>query len=344
MLLKNSHSVRGRILRRRGAFLAYGTLFSVLLISGCVTGGYTTSPTGANPNPENVFVEKHSAAKELAVAQEMVRSGEYSVVIPRLQRVIQRYPDTQPGKDAHYVLGQAYYHIGGLADSLDYFNKYLEQDPAGRYGDLAREYVAGLADEVDRITVTKGELNNRIKVLESQAKQDPEAFATQLELADLYWRNEEYDRSANIYISLMEAYPQLETGTTIRKRIEKSPSGGYTILTPSKVAEIYAESEPLIFVNSNSFRSGRRSGWNASSLQDTNYNVTGEAMNRSQNTLYNVEVEITIYGFASRIYDTKTVRVGKLEPGQKRPFVAKFSNFDTIDNVDRYECTGYFNR
>jgi len=343
VFLQYSRSFCGRTFRRRSAFLAYGALFSVVLLSGCVTGGYT-SPTGANPNPDNGFVEKHSAAKELAVAQEWVRAGDYSMVIPRLQRVIQRYPDTQPGKDAHYVLGQAYYHIGGLSDSLNYFNKYLELDPAGRYGDLAREYVAGLADEVDRMTVTKGELNARIEVVEAQANQDPEAFATQLELADLYWRDEQYVRSGDIYIALMKTYPQLETDATIRRRLEKGPSGDFIILTPNEVSVRYAESEPLIFVNTNDFRSGRRTGWTSSTLQDTNYNVTGEVKNRSQNTLFNVEVEITIYGFASRIYDTKTIRIGQLEPGQKRPFVAKFSNFDTIENVDRYECTGYFSR
>ena len=43
-------------------------------------------------------------------------------------------------------------------------------------------------------------------------------------------------------------------------------------------------------------------------------------------------------------YDTTTVSVGRLNPGEIRAFSVRFSNFDNIENINRYECVASFQR
>lgn len=321
-----------------GACVSCGCFF----VAGCAsTPESLTPPVGNNPNPSNTMANGGSAAKELAVAQRMIHAGDYSQVIPRLMHVVSKYPETTAGIEAKYFLGFTYYQIGGYRDALAYFNEYLALAPEGRYAELGREYVAGLSDAVDGGIER---LQERIEAAQERAAVDPTQFANQLELADLYWKNRQYNEAGELYKSIVKQWPQLETDATIRQRLERAPDGSFVVLTPEEVQRRYAEAEPLLIINDSSFRSGKYSGWHNLTGRDMYYNVSGQAVNRGGTTLQNVQVIVTIYGLGHLVYDTKTVGIGRLRPGEMRAFSVRFDNFDNLENVNRYEITGLFDR
>jgi len=120
--------------------------------------------------------------------------------------------------------------------------------------------------------------------------------------------------------------------------MELGPDGQYTVLTPDEAERRQSAAEPLTVFNVQSFRSGRYRP-DQYSYVDEYYNVAGQAVNRSEQALLDVSVIVTIYGLAGQVYDTQTVQLGRLKPGEVRAFSVRFSNFDNIENVHRHECT-----
>ncbi|MFA6241883.1 MAG: FxLYD domain-containing protein, partial [Candidatus Hydrogenedentales bacterium] len=116
--------------------------------------------------------------------------------------------------------------------------------------------------------------------------------------------------------------------------------GQYLILTPMEVQRREVEKQPLVIVNMSSFRSGE----DLFTRQPLYYSVTGQAVNRSDSVLYGVQVMVTLYGFGNVVYDTTTANIGRLNPGESRAFSVRFSNFDDIENIYRYEAVGSFER
>lgn len=327
----------GGVFLSKTLVLTLCVLFYAWVLSGCVTTGLDiTPPVGVNTNPDNAKSNTGYATRELQNAQRMIRAGNYSQVIPRLTNVVSSYPETQAAIDARYYLGITYKEIGGMRNAKDFFMEYLEYSPDGVYADNARQYLAILSDEAAGDPRNPELLSSRAAELEQSLHNAPDDLAGRLELADIYWRQERYNEAGQLYSRIIRELPQMQADQTIRQRIERSSDGTVIILTPDEVLRRQAVAEPILIFNSSSFKSGRFEGWPAVS-QYRYYNVTGQAVNRSNETLRNVQVIITIFGFGNQIYDTTTVNMGSMRPGETRPFSVRFSNFDDIQNVSRYE-------
>ena len=168
-------------------------------------------------------------------------------------------------------------------------------------------------------------------------------MAAQLELANLYWEQGQYENAGGIYAELLRHWPRLEEDLVVRRRIARGSNGEITVLTPTEVERRHREAEPLLIYNVSAFKSGRFEGWSATPNQRY-YNVTGQSVNQSQTTLHDVNIIVTIYGVGFMVYDTKTANIGSLRPGEVRAFSIQFSQFDNIDNIARHECVGTFRR
>jgi len=129
----------------------------------------------------------------------------------------------------------------------------------------------------------------------------------------------------------------------VRQRMERDASGNFTVLSPAVLEQHYREMEPLKIYNVSSFRSGRFESWPATA-SERYYNVTGQAVNQSGQPLSDVSIVVTIYGLGQMVYDTQTVPIGSMRPGEVRAFNAQFSRFDNIYNISRHECVGTFRR
>ncbi len=328
----------------------------LLCVAVCVVSAFVgcamTEPSGAGldawstgighgPVGSSHASDPSTAARELAVARRMVRVGEFSLVIPRLQQIISKYPGDPAAIEARYYLGQSYYSVGAYNDALRYLNEYIELAPGGEHVASGREYVARLTDQ--EIEIAPTELEEKAATLQDAIDQEPENMAAHLELANLYWEHGEYQSAGNVYGELLRRWPRIAQDPVVQRRIERDAAGKITVLTPKEVERRHREEEPLLIYNVSSFRSGRFEGWPATS-HNRYYNVTGQAVNQSQNLLRDVRVVVTIYGFGHMVYDTKTVNLGTLRPQEVRAFSVQFSQFDNIHNITRHECVGTFRR
>lgn len=320
----------------------------ILIGVGCATSSTNAArddawatAMGQGPVGATHASDPAAAAKELAVARRMVNTGEFSMVIPRLQKIVSKYPSAPAAIEARYYLGRSYYAVGAYNDALRYLNEYLELAPDGDHVDNGREYVALMTDRV--IAPKPSEIEEQAAALRAAIEAEPDNMAPRLELANLFWEQGQYEEAGTLYGDLLARWPNLQNDMAVRRRVELDRNGRVIVLTPRETERRYREAEPLVIYNVSSFRSGRFEGWPATS-QQRYYNVTGQAVNQSERTLEDVRIIVTIYGLGHMVYDTKTVNLGALRPGEVRAFSAQFSSFDNIHNISRHECVGTFRR
>lgn len=317
----------------------------VFPLSGCTTPA-SNVPATATPVTKNRLLEQGAADKQVEEARRMIEAGDYNIVIPRLLQVIQKYPHSDASMDARYWLAVAYYNIKSYRDAINLYEEYLHASPHGRYAEESAQRIAELRKEYTEEYGSPGELDASITGLWDKVKEEPANFKAKWELADLLWKRGDYDMAGELYANIIEKYPTYATDVRLKERIEFKPDGSYTLLTPEERQKRAIEQEPLIITNLNDFRAGTDVGGSQRDYyrQQNYYVVTGQAHNRGDSVLYGVQVNVTVYGFGNMIYDTSTVNIGRLNPGEARAFVVRSSIFDDIENVTRYEAIGTFQR
>ncbi len=325
--------------RYLGLIVFAGILTSVtVVLTGCATTSAYSPDTATKK--DGARLNQSAGQKELAEARHMVETGDFTVVIPRLLHVITAFPNSQASVDGRYYLGLAYYGIKSYRDSIDMFNEYLRLQPNGKYAEDSKKRVSTLTDEYAQKYWTAEKLDARIAQLNEMLRKSPSNLDVQWELADLLWKRGDYDAATGIYIDVVAKHPERANDALIMSRIERRPDGHYVALTPSEVQRREIQRQPLAIVNTSTFRSGR----DLLTQQFLNYVVTGQAVNRGDSVLYGVQVIVTVYGFGSVVYGSNTVNIGRLNPGETRAFSVRFSDFDDINNIYRYEAVGTFER
>lgn len=327
-------------MRGEGArYLAGAVVLAALLTVGC----YTPRTTAPSPEP---LLKKPSTMKgtggqqELSEARYMVEHGDYTVVIPRLLQIIANYPNSKAALEARYLLAISYKEVKSYRDAIDVLNEYMRIAPEGPHASECKKLASTLTEEYERTYWTEKKLDTRIDALNGKLQADPNNLDLQWELADLLWKRGDFQNAGAMYARIVQEHPDKTTDPLLASRIEIMPSGQYVILTPVEVQRREVERQPLAIINLASFRSGE----DLFTRQPLYYSVTGQAVNRSDSVLYGVQVMVTLYGFGNVVYDTTTANIGRLNPGESRAFSVRFSNFDDIENVYRYEAVGSFER
>jgi len=316
----------------------------ILALGGCATTPpVMTPPLGENLSPDTSAVEAQSEGKDLAAARGFIKAGNYSQAIPRLSHVTANSPDSAEAMEAHFMLGQTYYELGGYREAMEHFQRCLKMSPDGPFASWCGDYLKRLTDSQGNPYAQPEFAEKRITEMKALTAAHPEELAYQLDLAELYWKGGHYADAGGVYNRVFLQWPKLVNDMVLRQRIEWSGDGKYTVLTPDEVLRRHSEEDPLLITGATSYRSGRYAG-HTQSFRETQYNVTGKAVNRSKTHLQNVRLSVTIYGLGATVYETQTVTVGNLAPGAARAFSAVFTQFDDINNVARYEIQGDFER
>jgi tetratricopeptide (TPR) repeat protein len=316
---------------------------ALLCAAGCMTPDNLMAPPSNRFSEDAGRIDASTAEKELAVAKRRIHAGEYATVLPRLHEVVTRYPGTEAALNARYFLGVVYYRINNYPDALDHFQGYLAQAPAGVYAEPSRAYVDILEQEVLERYATPAELEARLDRAQERATQNPDELAYQLELADSLWRTQRYEAAGAVYERVLSDWPDLAADMTIRTRVERNADGTVNVLTPREQVRQQAAKDPLVIFNTNGFRSGRDQIYSRS-LRDIYYNVSGQIVNRSEDTVHDVRVMVTIYAFTGMVFEVQTAYIGAMRPEESRAFSVRFTNFDDINNVSRYECVATYTR
>ncbi len=303
------------------------------LAAGCKTA----SPGEAPGRPQAAEL---AAREEVEEARAFLDEGQLSSSIPILMQVIAKYPDTDAALEARFLIGRAYYELNGHRDAIDMFKEYVQLAPNGPNAAEAKAYVEQLTAEYNEKYMTPEALDRRIQELTDQLAKSPDNLDIQWQLAEMLWRRGNYAGSAEMYREIVKAHPEYAQDQTVRNRFELLPNGEQIVLTPAELQRRQAENEPLQLFNLQGFPAGRE----LFTRTRTAYVVTGQVVNRSDSVLYGTEILVTIYGFGNMIYDTQTVNIGRLNPGETRAFSCRLTNFEYIENIDRFECVGTFQR
>lgn len=312
-------------------------LFSTMVVS-CTTPR-TALDTLGQPKKTTV-ADEFAAQREVDALTKEVGGSANSTVIPKLLQTISKYPGTDAGVEARFLLGKAYQNLGSLPDAVHLYQEYLRLAPSGRYAGEAQQSVAQLQEEYDQRYPSPETLEAQLLRAREAVQADPDNVTKLMVLADLLWKRSAYGKAGDVYAEIVERWPQYLQDRTIQSRMEFLPDGTYVVLNPGEVQRRQIEAQPLECINLASFTSGE----DLFTREARFYSVTGQVVNRSGSTLYGVEIIVTIYGFGNVVYDTTTVVIPRLNPKEIRAFSVRFSNFDNIENVYRYECVANFQR
>lgn len=308
---------------------------ALLLTATGVLQCASTSTTSQSPR-----LGEYSARQEINSARRLIDREDYQAAVARLHITIEGRPTTEAAIDARYFLGLAYFLMDGHENAIPSLNDYLRLDPSGPYATHARDLITRIDTQHKRDYPGKNQLDAQIAELRQQIGEDANANNLRITLADLLWKRAAYAEAGDVYRQIVQTDPSFARTRTFADRIEVQADGQYIYLTPQEIERRSIEREPLVIVNTRSFQSGRQLFTQVPRF----YVVTGVAANRSDTTLNDVEVDIAIYNFSNTVYDARTVRIGRLAPGSSRAFSIRFSNFEDINNIDRYKCTGTFRR
>jgi len=323
-----------------GLPLAVGAVSALLfMVAGC-TAPRANPPMTETPVAKNRVINERSSSREVEEARRMIESGDTTVVIPHLLQIIAKYPNSKSSVDARYWLGVAYMEIKSYREAIEVFDEYLRLAPDGKFAEKSIQYTANLQDEYEKRYWTAEKLEVEIRRLTEALKADPNSTETQLKLADMLWKRGDYEYAGRLYSRVIKENPETASDPEVSTRIELLPSGGYIVLTPAEVQRREIERQPLAIINTASFKSGR----DLITRENLYYVVSGQTVNRGDSVLYGVQVIVTIYGFGNMVYDTNTVNIGRLNPGEIRAFSVRFSNFQNIEDIHRFECVGTFER
>jgi tetratricopeptide (TPR) repeat protein len=308
------------------------------LLASCTTPR-TALDTLGQPK-RNSIGDELAARKEVDEVRRELGSSANSTVIPRLLQTISKYPGTEAGIDARFLLGKAYQGIGSYPDAVSLYSEYLRLAPSGAYAADAEKSKAQLQAEYDKRYPSPETIEADLTRVRQEVQSTPDDVKKQMELADLLWKRSNYGKSGEVYAAVIARWPEYLQDKTIQERMEFMPDGSYLVLSPGEVQRRQIEAQPLECINLASFHSGR----DLFTREARFYAVTGQVVNHSDSVLYGVEVIVTIYGFGNVVYDTTTVTIPRLNPKEIRAFSVRFSNFENIENIYRYECMANFQR
>lgn len=304
---------------------------------GCASTGSSSvnAPSGGKATATQRVGSQYS--EDLAVARRLIESGSYSQALPRLINITLRDQSSPQAAEAYYLTGVAHHHIGGLTEAVNAYERYLELEPEGAHAVECRNALESIKTEVDAAYVSEEEFTRLIAEVEGRVAREPNEVAHRLLLADLYWKQGNFDAAAKLYRQMLEAQPGLYQDRVISQRMQRQTDGTWKAYTPTVAIQQDAQANPLVIYGASSFRTTELRGDLRYYTVDF-YHVSGHVVNQSKSAVKNVAVDVNIQGFGNKIYDTQTVQLGTMQPGQHRTFAVRFGNFDNINNVQRFDC------
>ena len=286
----------------------------------------------------NNGADEQALYEEVRAARWLMKDGQHAAAIPRLVGTISQNPESEASIDARYFLGVCYYEIADYGDADELLRTYIALSPKGEFAKDSRAYLQRVHREYRSQYPTEEKTEARIEALQAALVDAPDNVAFHAELASLLWEKGSYEKAKNVYTQLLKIQPDFAQNERFQRRVELSPAGEFVLLTPIEIQQRQIKNQPIAILNQNSFRARR----DRRTQKARSYVVTGQVLNRRDSVVQGVQMNVTIYGFGNLIYDTSTVNIGELRPGERRAFSVGFSNFENIENVDRYECVVTF--
>lgn len=302
----------------------------VFLSAGCVAHRQVVNSAHTNPELEQAY-------RDMA-------NGKYISAVPKYLWILQQKEST-PGarQEARFRLGECYYHMRSYMESGIQFQRYLADYSDGAFASDAKQYLEKLqgieSQERQREELRRKEAEARLKHWRDMAKREPKSAEAAAQVGHALWDLGDYEDAAREYLRALQLDPGKRYDELISSRLEFHEDGSATVITPEERERLEKERNPIVIYNKHAYRAG---GQDLFASEPRYFIVTGQVVNRSSRVVQDVEVAVTIFDFAGHVLDSASYRMGTMRAGRIRSFTVRFSNFENIYNIDRYECESVY--
>ncbi len=310
-------------------FAAIGTaLVLAITATGCATQGHALARLSNG---------------ELSSAYGDMKDGRYGAAAASYILVLQEESSGPAAEESRFRLGQCYFYMRSYLEAGTQFQRYLSDHPTGAFAANSKQYVGELREMEERERVQdkmrEREIRIRLEHWKAVAKSEPDNAEAAVQIGHALWDLNEHESAAREYVRGIDLDPDVIYGKLLSQRISFNDDDTVTVLTPEEIAQLEKERNPIVVFNTRARPGGGRSLF---SSEPRWYIVTGQVVNGSSQTVRGVAVLVTIKDFAGHVLDNTEHRIGTVRPRQIRAFTVKFSNFENIYNIDRYECEPVF--
>lgn len=271
---------------------------------------------------------------------EAFERGEYEKTATELEPIIDAYPvGDERRAELLYLQGVSYFYQKNFHDAEIALAEYLDRYPEGKYADrafqdLTQARAAGAAPDPiaeERLQEAKDSIE-RLLEAEREHPTDPKI---KYYLGNALYDLGQYREAGRYYFEAQALEAAYQEKDLIRQRLLIDDEGKPVAATPEMLRAIERDEHPIVvFDVVNYFQ---RSGQELDTARRSFFNVTGKVRNQGVRPIKGVELEIRFENALNQVLDVQIVRLGAMEPGDVRAFLAQASRYDNILNIEDYE-------
>lgn len=268
--------------------------------------------------------------------------GHYGDAIASIESLLDRYPAEAPERgELIYLKGKAQFLLKDFQSAQAAIQSYVEEYPNGPRQSEAAESLVKIAEakatqtplNEDRLRQSLNDIETLYK-LEMEHPSDPRI---KYYLGNAYYEVGNYKKAGRYYFEAQAIEAAYKQKDLIQQRLFINAKGEPEALTPDAIKRIEKDNDPVVVFDILSYYQRNENDLFHSLSRQTAYNITGKVRNQGSAPLNNVTVEVRFVNAVNQVLDIENVRVGRLEPGEVRPFLAQSAGYDSILNITRVE-------
>lgn len=242
---------------------------------------------------------------------------------------------------AIYQLGLSHYLLGEYKDAYLNFAQVAKEHPGFSQMDKVNQLIAQckekLSAEKEEFAEWQNDVHQNIVRYEEFLSQDPENAEYHFKLGDYYWEAGRFNDAIQQYRRSAELNPDYLNSDSVRKRVRITQDGDYVMRTP----ELDTRNQGSLRVQADLERVYRDNFLGEYQA----VRISGYIENTGVRDVGGVSLEVTIYDFYDTVEGTRTIQLGFVPAGGRRPFSVLFDQFrgEAID-IKKYTTNIYYNQ
>ena len=288
--------------------------------------------------------ERGSSGGLLEEAHADIKRGDYGSALVKSSAYLKTPWGERPHEDrALFIAAYSSYRVGRAQHAMDHIKALRERHPQSTYNNRGLEQLETLVlakmsstekKQQDQATQLAADTDR----LEKLVGKEPGNGQAHIDLGNLYWRAARFSDALAVYQVAAKVDEDLLYQDTVRKRIRIDDNGRLSLQHGPVLGQ---HSGPLRVASLNVQRE-RRSDLRGDNPDVYRYILTGEIVNEDIRDHRAVSAVVTIYDFFGDIMETKTLQLGTIPAGGRRPFYVNFQGFADVEfNVKRYKVQVY---
>jgi len=279
---------------------------------------------------------------DYANAVKLFDQGDYGDAIASIENLVDRYPSDAPERgELIYLKGKAQFLLKDFQSAQAAIQSYVEEYPNGpRQADAAQSLVKIAEAKSEQSPLNEDRLRTALNDIETLYKlemEHPSDPRIKYYLGNAYYEVGNFKKAGRYYFEAQAIEAAYKEKDLIQQRLFINAKGEPEALTPDAIKRIEKDNDPIVVFDILSYYQRDENDLFHSLSRQTAYNITGKVRNQGSAPIQDVMVEVRFINAVNQVLDIANVRVGPLEPGEVRPFLAQSSGYDSILNITRVE-------